>query len=90
MLVAAVALAEDQPKEEVGEMCIWEDDQGVTHFTCEDMPKPGDDICVWVDDEGVTHFSCEDEGPQFFVENENGEMVLDLPNIPGIEINDIT
>ena len=55
-------------------------------------PKPEEpEICIWVDDDGLVHDDgCDDDKPNFFVENEKGEMVLDLPDMPDIDITPIT
>ena len=43
---------------------------------------------MWFDDAGVEHWDeCPDQGIFEFKETETGEMVLDLPEIPGVEIN---
>ena len=84
MLVAAVALAEELKP------CLWTDDEGVVHYSCDGKPEEPE-ICLWTDEEGVVHYDgCDDDKPNFFVENEKGEMVLDLPDMPDIDITPIT
>merc|ERR1739848_208306 len=50
------------------------------------MPKPDDEICVYEDENGVIQF-CEPKS-DFFEMNEEGEMVVNFPEIPGIEFTE--